>query len=89
MENELDKNGCYLHYQSNWFFKSGFPYRHSFKENWSSSVSWGFMQTVNPILPIDKYLIPNIDDPYSTVSWRLYITRLNLSNAYLLFPLDE
>ena len=44
------------------------------KRNGQVRICGDFKQTVNPVLPIDKYPIPNIDDLYSKVSSRRYFT---------------
>ena len=59
------------------------------KRNGQVRIFGDFKQTVNPVLQIDKYPIPNIDDLYSQVSSGRYFTRLDLSDAYLQVPLDE
>ena len=59
------------------------------KRNGQVRICGDFKQTVNPVLQIDKYPIPNIDDLYSKVSGGRYFKRLDLSNAYLQVPLDE
>ena len=59
------------------------------KRNGQFRICGDFKQTVHPVLQIDKYLIPNIDDLYSKVTGGRYFTRLDLSDAYLQVPLDE
>ena len=59
------------------------------KRNGQVQICGDFKQTVNPVLQIDKYPIPNIDDLYSKVSGGRYFMRLDLSDAYLQVPLDE
>ena len=49
-----------------------------------------FKYTVNPVLQIDEYPIPNIDDIYSKVTWDWhYFTGLDFSDAYLQVPQDK
>ena len=59
------------------------------KRNGQVRICGDFKQTVNPVLQIDKYPIPKIDNLYSKVSGKRYFTRLDLSVAYLQVPLDE
>ena len=59
------------------------------KRNGQVRICGDFKQTVNPVLQIDKYPIPNIEDLYSKVSGGRYFTRLDLSEAYLQVPLDK
>ena len=59
------------------------------KRNGQVRICGDFKQTVNPVLQIDKYPIPNVDDLYSKVSGGHYFTRMDLSDAYLQVPLDE
>ena len=59
------------------------------KRNGKVRICGDFIQTVNPVLQIDKYPIPHIDDLYSKVSGGHYFTRLDLSDAYLQVPLDK
>ena len=59
------------------------------KRNGQVRICEDFKETVNPVLQIDKYAIPNIDDMYSNVSGGRYFTQLDLSDAYLHVPLDE
>ena len=59
------------------------------KRNDQVQICGYFKQTVNPVLQIDKYPIPNIDDLYSKVSGGHYFAWLDLSDAYLQVPLDE
>ena len=49
------------------------------KKNGQVWICGDFKQTVDPVLQIDKYPIPNIDDLYSKVSGGLYFTRLDFS----------
>ena len=59
---------------------------------WASSIVWmcgDFKYTVNPVLQIDKYPIPNIDDLYFKISGGRYFTRLDLSDAHLQVLFDE
>ena len=69
-------------------FSGASPVVSVLKRNGQVRICGDFKQTVNPVLQIDKYPIPNIDDLYSKVSSGRYFTRLNLSDAYLV-PLDE
>ena len=59
------------------------------KRNGQVRICGDFKQTVNPVLQIDKYPIPNIDDLYSKVSGGRHFTRLDLSDAYLQVTLDK
>ena len=59
------------------------------KRNSQVRICGDFKQTVNPVLQIDKYPTPNIDDLYPKVSGGHYFTQLDLSDAYWQVPLDE
>ena len=59
------------------------------KRNGQVRIYGDFKQTVNPVLQIDKYPIPNIDNLYSKVSGESHFMRLDLSDAYLQVPLDK
>ena len=59
------------------------------KRNGQIWICGDFKQTVNPVLQIDKYPIPNIDNLYSKVWGGHYFTQLDLSDAYLQVLLDE
>ena len=60
------------------------------KRNSQVRICGDLKQTVNPVLPIDKYPILNIDDLKSKVSWwGDYFTRLDFRDAYLQVPLNE
>ena len=60
------------------------------KRNGQFQICGDFKQTVCPVLQIDTYPIPNIDDLYSKVSVReALFYETGLSDAYLQVPLDE
>ena len=59
------------------------------KRNGQVRICGDFKQTVKPVLQIDKYPFPNINDLYSKVSGGRHFTLLDLSDAYLQVPLDE
>ena len=60
------------------------------KRNSQIRIFRNFKQTFNPVLHIDKYLIPNIDDLHSKVSGEgHYFTRLYLRDANLQVSLEK
>ena len=60
------------------------------KRNGQVRICGNFKQTVNPVLQIDKYLIPNIHKLYSKVLVvGDYFMRLDFSDTYLQVLLDK
>ena len=74
-ENRTWSNGCYLRHQIIFFFSEwASPIFPILKRNGQDQFCGDFMQTVDPVLQIDKYPIPNIEDMYSKVSeWGCFI----------------
>jgi hypothetical protein len=48
-----------------------------------------FKSTVNPMMEIDKYLLPKIDEIFSNLSGGKRFTKLDLKNAYLHMEVEE
>ena len=45
--------------------------------------------SVNSVLDVDQYPLPNIDDIFTTLSGGVYFSKLDLSNAYQQLELEE
>ena len=45
--------------------------------------------SVNPVLDVDQYPLPNIEDIFATLSGGVYFSKLDLSNAYQQLELEE
>ena len=45
--------------------------------------------TVNPVLEVNQYPLPKLDDLFATLSKGVVFSKLDLSQAYLHYQLDE
>lgn len=52
-------------------------------------ISGKFKQTVNPMSKLEHYPVPRVEDQFAMLSKGRYFTKLDLSQGYLQFPLDE
>ena len=55
----------------------------------SVCICGDFRQTINPVLKLDRYPIPKIEDLFATLSKGKSFTKLDLSQAYQQLPLEE
>ena len=60
------------------------------KSNKSSiQISGDFRQTVNPVLKLDRYLIPKVEDLFAVLAGGKLFSKIYLSQAYQQLLLDE
>jgi hypothetical protein len=59
------------------------------KKNGQVRLCGDFKTTINPVLVDDKYPIPRIEDVFTALQGGLIFAKIDLSNAYLQFVLDE
>ena len=60
------------------------------KSNKSSiRICGDFKLTVNPVVKLDKYPIPKVEDLFAQLAGGKTFTKLDLSQAYQQLPLDE
>lgn len=60
-----------------------------FKSNRNIRIYGDFKLTVNPHIIIDKYPLHTIDDIFSKLQGGISFSELDLTHAYMQFPLDE
>lgn len=59
------------------------------KSDQSIRICGDYKTTINPILDVDKYPLPNPQDLFSTLAGGCYFTKLDLSQAYQQMTLEE
>jgi len=58
------------------------------KPDKSVCICGDFKQTINPVLKLNKYPIPKVEDLFVKLTGGCAFTKINLSQAYLQLPLD-
>lgn len=59
------------------------------KSDNSVRICGDYKTTINPVLDVDKYPLPNPQDLFSTLAGGCYFTKLDLSQAYQQMIMDE
>ncbi|XP_041452504.1 uncharacterized protein K02A2.6-like [Lytechinus variegatus] len=59
------------------------------KADKSIRICGDYKTTINPVLDVDKYPLPNPQDLFSTLAGGCYFTKLDLSQAYQQMTLEE
>ena len=59
------------------------------KKNGDVRICGDFKVTINPVLQVEKYPIPRIEDLFASLSGGQHFSKLDLSHAYLQMPVEE
>ncbi|XP_056022197.1 uncharacterized protein K02A2.6-like [Ostrea edulis] len=59
------------------------------KKNGSVRICGDFRVTLNPILIVDQYPLPKIDDIFANMNGGSHFSKIDLKQAYLQLPMDE
>jgi hypothetical protein len=59
------------------------------KKDGTVRICGDFKSTVNPMMDIDQYPLPKIDDIFANLSGGTRFTKLDLKNAYLQMEVEE
>lgn len=59
------------------------------KKNGSIRICGDFKVTLNPLLNVDQYPLPKIDDIFANLNGGTHFSKIDLKQAYLQLPVDE
>ena len=59
------------------------------KKNGDVRICGDFKVTINPVLCVEKYPIPRIEDLFASLAGGQHFSKLDLSHAYLQMPVEE
>ncbi|XP_048775178.2 uncharacterized protein K02A2.6-like [Ostrea edulis] len=59
------------------------------KKNGSVRICGDFKVTLNPVLNVDQYPLPKIDDIFANINGGSHFSKIDLKQAYLQLPVDE